>query len=187
MPLDAIPGQPVDTPPQDVGAPRSHPQPSGSRAGWCVVSTKPKAEHRALTHLTEQHFDAYLPLYRHAAGLRPLFPSYLFLHLTPHTAWRPVLNTPGVHDLLRSADGIPHIARPGVIEALQAGEAIRRIQQPPGAAWRPGASCRLTGGGLAGHDGVVLEVGKHTAIVAMLLFGAIREVNVSLDAITARD
>lgn len=187
MPLDAQPHTRLDASQQDVGQLRSAPTPSGSRPGWAVIATRPKAESQVATGLAEQHFDAYLPMLLTRGKLHPLFPCYCFVWLDGH-AWRDILFTRGVFDLLRDRDtGYPHIARAGVVEALQASEALRRVALPPQAMWQPGAAVRLATGSLSGHQGVVMEIGKHTAIVALLLFGHIREVNVPINALESQD
>jgi len=66
---------------------------------WAVVNTQPHRERIALENLARQAFKAYCPLVRrrvrHARrehdALRPLFPGYLFVHLSPQTPrWRPI-------------------------------------------------------------------------------------------------
>jgi transcriptional antiterminator RfaH len=79
------------------------------RAEWYVVRTQPRAEEKAMRHLANQGFAAYLPRYqrriRHARQskvvLRPLFPSYLFAHLDPDLCrWRSINGTIGVREIL---------------------------------------------------------------------------------------
>ena len=65
MPLDASVMAAVDTSQQATGnVGTASPTPSGSRPGprWFVVSTYPQAERRALDHLQQQGYQAYLPL-----------------------------------------------------------------------------------------------------------------------------
>ncbi len=63
---------------------------SSKAAKWYVVRTKPNREELARCHLERQRFQVYLPqtinIIKHARKTqrvkRPLFPGYLFLHLT---------------------------------------------------------------------------------------------------------
>ena len=73
---------------------------------WFAVRTQPRAEEKAVRHLVNQGFAAYLPRYRrrvrHARRneivLRPLFPGYLFVELDPaRCRWRSINGTVGVH------------------------------------------------------------------------------------------
>lgn len=76
---------------------------------WYVAYTKANAELKALRHLTNQGFYAYLPRYikqrRHARKTEnvstPLFPRYLFIRLDMDTdRWRPLLSTIGLSHLV---------------------------------------------------------------------------------------
>ena len=141
MPLDASVMAAVDTSQQATGHAYDPARtPSGSRPGprWFVVSTYPQAERRALDHLQQQGYQAYLPLCtirRRDRVLRtlfhpveaPLFPSYAFVSFDPqHDPWRPIVNTLGVYALLRRPDGIPNPVARGAVEALRAAQELLR-------------------------------------------------------------
>ena len=196
MPLDASVMAAVDTSQQATGNVGSTPPtPSGSRPGprWFVVSTYPQAERRALDHLQQQGYDAYLPLCtirRRDRVLRtlfhpvevPLFPSYAFVSFDPqHDPWRPIVNTLGVYALLRRPDGIPNPVARGSVEALQALDALRRAVAPPGAYWAPGSVLEVSRGSFSGHRGALLRLlTKDRAVVMLLLFGELRQVVVPI-------
>jgi len=90
---------------------------------WYVVRTKTGAEERAVWHLKNQGFVAYLPRYRkqvrHARKtqtvLRPLFPGYVFVNMDiGQQRWRAINGTMGVISLVqvrRRPSAHPH--RPG--------------------------------------------------------------------------
>jgi transcriptional antiterminator RfaH len=203
MPLDASVMAAVDTSQQATGnVGTASPTPSGSRPGprWFVVSTYPQAERRALDHLQQQGYQAYLPLCtirRRDRVLRtlfhpvevPLFPSYAFVSFDPqHDPWRPIVNTLGVYALLRRPDGIPNPVARGAVEALQALDALRRSIAPLGASWASGMPCSPAAGTpFAGHPAVVVSVTGQRAIIAMLLFGELRQVSVDVNNLVARD
>jgi transcriptional antiterminator RfaH len=203
MPLDATVNECVATHQQATGHAYDPARtPSGSRPGprWFVVSTYPQAERRALDHLQQQGYDAYLPLCtirRRDRVLRtlfhpvevPLFPSYAFVSFDPqHDPWRPIVNTLGVYALLRRPDGIPNPVAMGSVEALQAMDALRGSISPPGASWAPGMPCSpAVGTPFAGHPAVVVSVTGQRAIIAMLLFGELRQVSVDVNSLVARE
>lgn len=104
---------------------------------WYVVHTHANAEAKALTHLTRQGYDAYLPRQRrwrrHARRrelvLRPLFPRYLFVaHDLFEMPWRPILSTVGVSGLVRRGDR-PAPVPPGVVEEIREQERLHAFDQ----------------------------------------------------------
>ncbi len=80
---------------------------------WFVVQTKPGAEHRVETHLSNQEIETFLPLtqnrqYRNGnviQTIRPLFPNYLFARLDLNLHYYKVKWTRGVGKLLGFGDG----------------------------------------------------------------------------------
>ncbi len=179
--------------PQQVAAPayKRCQVPSGSRPVWCVVASLPRSERTAHAELHRRGFTAYLPLITTRWRDRtwhtgPLFNGYLFCRIRLDQPWNPVKLCPGVFSLI-SVDGIPSICPDAVLDALRASEHLRAIPQPPSALWAPGTPCRLAAGPFAHHDAVVTEVEDHTARVAILMFGQLRQVSVSLDCLTTRD
>ena len=200
MPLDATLPQCVATHQQATGHAYDPARtPSGSRPGprWFVVSTYPQAERRALDHLQQQGYDAYLPLCtirRRDRVLRtlfhpvevPLFPSYAFVSFDPqHDPWRPIVNTLGVYALLRRPDGIPNPVATGAVEALQALDALRRSIAPPGASWAPGTVLEVASGSFRGHMGSLVRVTKDRAAILLMLFGVLRQVDMPLGNLVA--
>jgi transcription antitermination factor NusG len=116
-----------------------------------------------------------------------LFPGYLFLHRDPRDPWWPARYAPGVYDFITNAEDKPEACRPGAVEAVQALEAEFRSPPTCQSRWRPGAACRLADGPFEGHDAVVLKVRRNMALVALMMFGCLRNVAVSLDCLVARD
>ena len=77
-------------------------------SSWYVAKTRPNAETKALCNLERQGFKAYLPRYlrrvSHARKVRwlprPLFPTYLFVALSPtQQRWRAINSTFGIAGL----------------------------------------------------------------------------------------
>jgi transcription antitermination factor NusG len=73
------------------------------------------------------------------------------------------------------------------VEAVQAAEAQRATPTPDSALWAPGDAVALANGIFAGHHAIVTKVRSDRALVAIMMFGNIREVSVDLDCLTVRD
>jgi transcriptional antiterminator RfaH len=204
MPLDASVMAAVDTSQQATGnVGTAPPTPSGSRPGprWFVVSTYPQAERRALDHLQQQGYQAYLPLCtirRRDRVLRtlfhpvevPLFPSYAFVSFDPqHDPWRPIVNTLGVYALLRRPDGIPNPVARGAVEALQAAQALAAPREAPDAPWRVGDVAAPASWHFAGLKGVIVEIRGKRAILAIMMGdkGFLTRLSVDVANLVARD
>ena len=168
------------------------------RVRWAVLATQPQAETWAEQNLRQRGYNPYVP--RYAARqrdrvirsqfhiiLRPLFPGYIFCQHDPRDPWRPIRFCPGIRANLLGGNGIQY-AREGAVEAVQAAEDIRRVLPPPNRLWSPGKPCAVSYAP-AGRElpGVVLQVGTDMATVAMMWFGALREVAVQLDCLRGRD
>ena len=77
---------------------------------WCVVQSKPHQERKALEHLQNQGFEAWLPTIqiekikagRIVSASQPFFSRYLFvrMNIEKHD-WSPIRSTQGVSQLLR--------------------------------------------------------------------------------------
>jgi len=112
---------------------------------WCVVQTKPHQERKALDHLQNQGFEAWLPTIqvekikagRIVAASQPFFSRYLFVRMDPEQQnWAPIRSTQGVSQLLRQGQRlsvVPDIymddlqqrmANSSSKAALEAGDAI---------------------------------------------------------------
>lgn len=167
------------------------------RQGWLAVQTHPQAERWANNNLQRSGFRSYLPLYatirrdpvlrtltRHV--LVPLFNGYLFCWHDAREPRRPIRETPGVRDIVRCGSQTQWVPE-GAVEALQAGEAVRLGVAPAGSPWAPGMPCRLrTGYVFEGLPAVVNEVGRETALIAIMMLGHLCQARVPLDALQPR-
>ena len=200
MPLDATPATRLDAPHHDsADSLATSRMPCGGISGpaWFVVQSHHQAERWACANLQRRGYRTFLPLVavrRRDRVIRslyhtvevPLFSPYLFIHFDARSGWTPIWNTPGVARLLM-ADGKPAPCPERAVEAIQAGEGLRRTLTPAEPLWRPGAACKLVHGPFQGGDAVVTAVHNDRALVALLMLGHLREVQVSLDCLAARD
>ena len=191
MPLDA-------TMPECVATPDSRGDARCGRVpGWGVIHTHPQAERWACANLNRAGYRTFLPLHlvkRRDPVTRsmtrlvevPLFVSYAFVSLAPTDPWVPIRYTPGVHSLLMSG-GKPNINASGAVSALHAVQALAATAGPKEAQWAPGDAVAPAAGPFKGHEAVVLELRGETALIAMLLFGELRQVSVDVNSLVARE
>ena len=162
---------------------------------WYLTHTLPRAEHRALTHLTRQGFGVYLPCYlaqRHHARRRdwvekPLFPRYLFVHLDlGRDRWRAVYSTVGVRSLVSAGDQ-PIAVPTEVIEEIRAREDSRGfVLLGGGHTFHRGDRVRVTEGLFRDTEGLFECRSDDERVVVLLeMLGRQVKVNVPLGAIIA--
>ena len=83
-----------------------------STLAWYLIHTKPRQEALALTNLSRQGFECYMPMLRlqkirqrkTALVAEPMFPRYLFIRLDTSgsgQSWSPIRSTLGVNQLVR--------------------------------------------------------------------------------------
>jgi transcriptional antiterminator RfaH len=145
-----------------------------SRA-WVVVNAQPHKEQIALENLERQGFHAYCPMIRkrvkHARYcrelLRPLFPSYLFVHVQPDLQrWRPMLSTVGVRTLVRFGEQ-PSFLDDGFITALKSREVDGAITAPP-SRYQVGQQVRIDGGAFDGLVATIIEMDEKDRMVLLM-------------------
>jgi transcription antitermination factor NusG len=169
---------------------------------WACVYTQPQAEAWAASNLTTagyrvwfptsvvQRRDRATPTIRHAVTV-PLFPRYGFIAFDHRdTSWSPIRDTPGVVDLVRCGALPAYTTDTNVAalrSALDASQAAAALIQPPDATRRVGAAVAQASGPFAQHQGVIIEIRGNRAVLAMLLFGELRQVSVDVNSLVARE
>jgi transcriptional antiterminator RfaH len=143
---------------------------------WFVVRTQPRAEEKAVRHLGNQGFAAYLPRYRrrirHARRnqivLRPLFPGYLFVELDPaRCRWRSINGTIGVHEILTNGD-MPLAVPETIIAEIKSREDETGAVKLAPPSFRRGQAVRLIEGQLAELSGLFEEMRDENRIVLLV-------------------
>lgn len=162
---------------------------------WYVVQTHARAEQRAVWHLRNQDFEAYLPQYlkrrRHARRTdwvrAPLFPGYLFVAIDiARMRWRAIASTIGVCRLVSDGER-PMPVPPGVVEEIRAREdgdgLVRMASQRP---FKRGEVVQITSGALADRAGLFeCQVEEERVILLIELLGRQVKVKMPLEAIAA--
>jgi transcription antitermination factor NusG len=165
----------------------------GSR--WAVCQTHPQAERWALANLQRQGYAAHLPLtaawrrdratptLRHRV-LVPLWPGYLFV--VPGSLWAPIRSTAGVSRLLMA--GLkPHMLASGLVEALQAGEAVRATPLAGHSLIVSGEAVVVSKGAANGMVGAVISIHGDLARIGCMFFGQLREITIPIASLERRD
>lgn len=146
-----------------------------SSSAWLVVNTHPHRERLALENLERQHFATYCPQVRKRLRarhgprevLRPLFPSYVFVRVSPDkTHWRPVLSTYGVRRVVRFGDDIPYLDT-RFVDALRAREIDGAVVKPP-VPFVAGQDIRIAGGPFDGIVAKILEIRENDRLVILM-------------------
>lgn len=130
---------------------------------WYLLQCKPREVFRAVEHLANQGFVAFVPTLRREVVRRskrdtvvePLFPHYCFVSLSDLADnWAPIRSTRGVTKLVRFGD-MPLAVPDVVVAALQAREAAEQAGNiEPQALFSPGQRVTISDGPLAGLEAV---------------------------------
>lgn len=143
---------------------------------WFVVRTQSRAEEKAMQHLTNQGFMAYLPRYRrrvrHARRneivLRPLFPGYLFVNLDPERCrWRSINGTVGVREILTNGD-TPLAVPDRIIDEIRAREDESGAVKLVAPTFARGQVVRLLEGPMADVNGLFEEMRDENRVVLLV-------------------
>jgi len=154
---------------------------------WYLIYTKPRSEKKARTHLREQGYEVYLPLFqcrKHRGAqwcsvIEPLFPSYVFVRLDDQLDnWAPIRSTPGVTKLVRFGD-VPGKVPEEFIEALRTRENEMGLQPIAEPRLRSGDKVRLLEGPMAGLEAVFrTSKGADRALIMLSILGKLTAVEV---------
>jgi transcriptional antiterminator RfaH len=146
-----------------------------ANGAWTVVNTQPHRERVALENLARQEFDAYCPQVRRRVSharrvhdvLKPLFPGYLFVHLTSQTpGWRPIMSTSGVRMLVRFGEQ-PAFIDDDFIQALKSHEVDGAIVHPA-KSYAVGQRVNITNGPFSGLVGTIMEMDDRDRLVVLM-------------------
>lgn len=161
---------------------------------WYLVYSKPRQEDLALENLARQGYEAYLPrirnrrrrLGRYVSLVEPMFPRYLFLHLSDETDnWGPIRSTIGVANLVRFGE-LPARVPETLVEALRARDDEQGIQEYAVPELRTGDRVRIVEGALAGYEGIFhARTSKERVVILLEVVGKATRVQLPLGQIEA--
>ena len=113
---------------------------------WYLVYCKPRQETVARENLARQGYETYLPIMHDArrrqgkrvSVIAPMFPRYLFIHLSSQTDnWGPIRSTLGVVSIVRFGREAARVPD-SLMAALRSREDMQGIQILPIAEFKPG-------------------------------------------------
>jgi transcriptional antiterminator RfaH len=143
---------------------------------WYLVYCKPRQETVARENLARQGYETYLPFMRDArrrqgrrvAVIAPMFPRYLFIHLSSQTDnWGPIRSTLGVVSIVRFGREAAQVPD-GLVETLRSREDTQGVQILPIEEYKSGSRVRITHGSFAGYEGIFQAVSGRDRVTVLL-------------------
>lgn len=148
---------------------------------WYLLYCKPKQELRAQQHLANQGFISYVPMItalrlragRKTVKTEPLFPRYLFLHVSASVQINlsTVRSTRGITDFVRFGDTLATVPD-AVIALLTQKQTILQQQQVLSDIYKKGEAVEILSGPFTGLDAVYeMGDGEQRSVVLINLLG----------------
>lgn len=138
---------------------------------WYLIQCKPRECFRAMEHLQNQAFEAFLPTLsrevlrrgKRETVLEPLFPHYLFVRLSNVADnWAPLRSTRGVARVVRFGD-TPLSVPDDIVSALQ-----EPVPTQPQALFEAGDKVQITEGALAGLEAIFAATDGDERVVLLI-------------------
>lgn len=160
--------------------------------GWYLIYSKPRQEGTAQEQLERQGYTTYLPLapirYRQRGRahtkIGPMFPRYLFIHLTAgQDDWRPIRSTIGVSNLVKFGDSAIQVPD-SLISTLMRREDEHGVQKIQAKLLKKGEKIRVAEGPLEGYEGIFeAKSGKDRVVVLLKILEKQAKLEISQDKI----
>ncbi|NIQ08837.1 MAG: transcription/translation regulatory transformer protein RfaH [Gammaproteobacteria bacterium] len=143
---------------------------------WYLIHTKPRQEQLAEENLRRQGFETYLPMAeirrkrrgRSVRVIDPMFPRYLFIHLSDETDdWRPIRSTLGVAALVKFGQE-PARLPDQLIDNLRKRETESGYHKLEAKAVTKGTTVRIAEGPFEGFEGIYqCDSGKERVVLLL--------------------
>ena len=156
---------------------------------WYAVQSKPRQEDVADANLVRQGFHVYLPkvLVRRRKRdkwvkvVEPLFPRYLFVHLSDQTDnWGPIRSTIGVANLVRFGMRAAHV--PNSLIAMMRERDQEGVQTLTAPELAPGDQVRIVEGVMAGYEAIFQAQTSKERVVLLLQLAQDRTARIQVSA-----
>lgn len=143
---------------------------------WYLIQTKTRQERLARENLERQGYETYLPfaeMRRRRRGrtvrvVDPMFPRYLFIHLSDETDdWRPIRSTLGVTTLVRFGQ-VPARVPDSLIASLHGRENEQGIQVLSAPDFQSGQKVRIAEGPMEGYEGIFQSCTARERVTVLL-------------------
>jgi transcriptional antiterminator RfaH len=132
---------------------------------WSVAAIKPNQIHIAIVNLERQGFPSFHPCFEAKRIVRnklvtvqePVFPGYLFIHISADQYWVPINNTWGVTRLMVSKTASSEYDEPAVITDDFIKRLMQCSTQNDQHSWqlKPGTRVRIKRGPFVNYDGII--------------------------------
>ncbi len=156
---------------------------------WYLIYSKPQQERLALENLERQGYSPYLPLIRnrrrrkgrYVSIIEPMFPRYLFVHLSDETDnWGPIRSTIGVANLVRFGMRAARVPD-SLIEMMQERDEVGvETVAPPDL--KAGDQVRIVEGVMAGYEAILQARSGKERVVLLLQLAQDRTARVQVSA-----
>jgi len=162
------------------------------QSAWRLVHTKPRQEFIATENLERQGYTVYLPILhrrKHKSGKladvrEPLFPRYLFIHLTAGLDdWGPIRSTIGVSGLVQF--GMEPVRVPDdIINDIKSREGEDGYHHEQAPEYKQGDKIHIADGPLSGCEAIFqTKLGEERALILLDIIGKATQVTVPKDYI----
>lgn len=143
---------------------------------WYLIYCKPKGERLAQEHLERQGYEVYLPLIlmrirktgRSKESIEPMFPRYLFIHLSDQTDdWGPIRSTVGVSNLVKFGMNPAKVPKNFLVK-LKKNEENKGFRDIPIEKLNPGDNVVIVEGPFKGYEATLFSQNSETRIAVLL-------------------
>jgi len=155
---------------------------------WRAIFCRPRQEGRALVHLLNQNYQAFLPKVRSRKRIRgrdrtliePMFPRYLFVALADHRQdWSPIRSTRGVIGLVRAGDEVPIVPSELIAELMDRHDTRGAIDLTDAHTPRPDDRVQITAGPFTGYEGLFqARSGEERAVILLQILNRERKIEI---------
>jgi transcriptional antiterminator RfaH len=156
---------------------------------WYLIYSKPQQERLALENLERQGYPSYLPMFRHrrrrkgryVSIIEPMFPRYLFVHLSDETDnWGPIRSTIGVANLVRFGMRAARVPD-SLIDTMQERDedGVQMLATPE---LKPGDQVRIVEGVMAGYEAIFQAKTSKERVVLLLQLAQDRTARIQVSA-----
>lgn len=168
--------------------------PNSNPKTWYLVQCKPRESARAQEHLSGQHFECFLPTHQVKRTRRgrtywvtePLFPHYLFIHLSHLSNWSIIRSTRGVNKVVEF-NGKPAVVADAIVKAIRHHCAIAAGAEPE-PLYKAGESVIITEGCFRELEAIVKTAKTDERIILLLnILNRQQEIELPANAIKPSD
>lgn len=161
---------------------------------WYLIQCKPREAFRAEEHLNNQHLECFLPLHqvkRQRGGrtqwvTEPLFPHYLFIHLSDESNWGVIRSTRGVSKIV-DFNGKPAPVADSIVNALRYQCALLNDAEPQ-PIYKAGESVIITEGCFRELEAIVKTAkGEDRVILLLNILNRQQEIELSTGAVRTKN